>query len=247
MTDAGDRPGDDRPGVRDGEHRFPPRLVPSARLAALRRVQRRIAGRPGIHPETGGDLRPAAGDGEVPGAARCPVPPHDRRDAGGAPRQLRGVGRAREPADDCHRRLARGPDLDGVRDPAGCVRRRRCSDDRHDPRDLVFDGRTLTAGGQTDRSGLQAGAHQRHPEPPRRVSRAGRRLQCQGRLCRQHVPVQAGAQEGVLRRPHRQPARGPLLRRSARGDPRSRALDANPGRHLARSGRADARASSDRA
>ena len=89
----------------------------------------------------------------------------------------------------------------------------------------------------TDRSGLQAGAHQRHPEPPRRVSRAGRRLQCPGRLCRQHVPVQAGAQEGVLRRPHRQPARGPLLRRSARGDPRSRALDANPGRHLDGAGR----------
>ncbi len=65
MTEAEDPPGPDRPGLRDGEHRVAPRRVPAAGLAALRRIQRRVAGRSGLHAAAGGAVRRAAGDGAL--------------------------------------------------------------------------------------------------------------------------------------------------------------------------------------
>ena len=81
------------------------------------------------------------------------------------------------------------------------------------------------AGRAADRPGLPPRADQRHPGAGRRVPRAGRRLRGQGGLRRQHVPLQAGAQEGVFRGAHRLAARRSLFARRERGHPRPRPLD----------------------
>ena len=109
----------DRSRLRDGQHRGARRRVPPARLAAVRRVQRRVAGRPRLQPAAGGAVRRRAGDGAVPRAVRrralhAPIARAARR----AARELPRVGRHGVAAAHRDRRLARRADLERVRDPA---------------------------------------------------------------------------------------------------------------------------------
>ena len=63
---SGDAARADRSGLRDGQHGLAARRVPAARFAALRRVQRRVAGRPRVYAAALRALRRAAGHGAVP-------------------------------------------------------------------------------------------------------------------------------------------------------------------------------------
>ena len=82
--------------------------------------------------------------------------------------------------------VAAGVPTDGVRSARAGVRRRRA--DR---------------AGRADRPRLPPRARQRHPRQAGRVQGARRRLRRARRLHGQFVPLQARAQEGVLRRAHR--------------------------------------------
>ena len=119
-----------RAGLRHRQHRVAPRRLPAAGLAALRRVQRRVAGRHRLHAAAGRALRRLAGDGPVQGEPRGAVSSRHREPAERAARELSRVGRHGLAADDRDCRLARRPDLDRVRAAARCVRRRRRADRR---------------------------------------------------------------------------------------------------------------------
>ena len=62
-----------RSRLRARQHRVAARRVPPARLAAVRRVQRRVAGGPRLHREAGASVRRAADDGALPRAVRAPT------------------------------------------------------------------------------------------------------------------------------------------------------------------------------
>ena len=189
-------------------------------VAAVRRVQRRVAGRRSATPS---------------GCASCSTPQPvmarfrerfdarfftaDRGAAGGAARELSRVGRPRQPAAIADRRLARGADLERfeiLRDAFAAlgVPTVVC-----DPRDLVVrrhaaPGRRGTA--RRDRPRLPPRPHQRHRS--RGPTSAGRwsRPTAPRRLRRQHAALQDPAQEGVLRGPDRRPVSGAVFRRGAR-------------------------------
>ena len=217
------------PGYASVEHRLAPRRVPAAGLAAVRRVQRRVARRARLHAAPRRAVREASGHGALPPGPRGPLPPHHRQHARGPARELWRLGRPGPAADHRDRRLAGGADLDRVRDSAGLVLARRRADDRQRSARSRVRRPDPDVKGAEDRPGLPAGADQRHPGAGRRVPRAGRCLSRQGGLRRQHVPLQAGAQEGVLRGAHQLAACRSLFARRERGHPRPHSLDP-PGR-----------------
>ena len=170
--------GPHRSGICHGEHGLPAGCVPAARLAPLRRIQRRISRRTGLHAAAVRAVR-----------RRCRSWPDFARGATCGSTvtiealleallaSYRGMGRTRGAARDRHRRLAQRADLDGVRDPAGRVHRCRGADGRVRPsrarRSTARPSRCRVAARQ-DRSRLSPRAHQRHRRASRRVCGAGR-------------------------------------------------------------------------
>ena len=154
-----------RAGLRHRQHRIAPRRLPAAGLAALRRVQRRVAGRHRLHAAAGRALRRLAGDGPVQGEPPGAVSSRHREPAERAARELPRVGRHGLAADDRDRRLARRPDLDRVRAAARCLRRRRRADRHLRSARAGADERGADGAGREDRSGLPPRPRQRHHRP----------------------------------------------------------------------------------
>ena len=149
-----------------------------------------------------------AADGAISRALRRALLHADRAPARGAARRATATGAARRRRRDRDRRLARRC-RPGASSSCCATRSRRpaCRRSIADPRDLVFDGRALTAERRADRSRLPPRAHQRHRGASGRVPRPGGRLPRRARLRRQQPALQDPAQEGVLRRPDRRSLR----------------------------------------
>ena len=215
-----------RSRLRHRQHRFAPRRVPPARFAAVRRVQRRIAGRPRLCRNARRSFL------SLPVMARFDERYRVRTYAPmkmlleGLARELSRMGRHGVAAADRHRRLARSAHLERVRNPASALRaRRRAHDHQRSARSRVRRQASHRAG-PPHRPRLPPRADQRHSRAPGRVPRAGRRLRGGRRLRRQHASLQDSAQEGVLRRAHRRAQRRALQRRRARADSPPHSLDA---------------------
>ena len=154
------------------------------------------------------------------------LPQGHRRAPRGADGQLPRVGRHGQAADDGDRRLAGRADVDGVRDPARRVHGAGVPTIVCDPRELVFANGASDRAGHADRSGVPPRPRQRHPRPTRRVPRARRRVRRPRGLHGQLLPLQARAQEGLLRGADGPVARVALLGGRTRGDSGARPVDA---------------------
>ena len=177
---GGDPAGADRSRLRDDQHRGARRRVHPARLAAVRRVQRASRRRA---PATASGWRSCSTSEPL----MAPVPRAVRRAASTRPidalldalvASYREWGGTRQPAADRDRRLARGADVQRVRDPARRVHRRSACR-RSSAIRAIWRLRRIarsSPAASRDRPRLPPRADQRHRRARRRVPRADRRL-----------------------------------------------------------------------